>query len=111
MQEEPADKLTVMQRHDLLSIISIVLIVEPDFVVLNVDDALIANRYSMRVSGQIADDAVGSFLAAFAVHHPVFLHQGIKDFIDLIFVGHTTELTLGGTLAQCTDEVAPVVAR
>ncbi len=101
-------KLAVFERHGLLPIVPIVFVAKLNFIILQADNALITNRDSMGVSGKIADDAVGSVETVFAIYHPVFLHQGIEHFIDLIFVSDATEFPLACTVSQCTDQVASV---
>ena len=74
MHQEPADKLTVMQGHDLVLTIPVVFVMEPYLILVDVDNTLITDRDTMRITCEITDDAVGSVQAVFAVHPPVFLH-------------------------------------
>jgi len=60
VHQEPADKLAVMQGHDLVLIIPVVFVVEPNLILLDVDDTLIADRNAMRITCEVSDDAVGS---------------------------------------------------
>ncbi len=111
VHQEPSDKLTDLQRHDLLPVIAVVFIAEPDLIVTHVDQALVADGDTMGVSGEIADDAVSSIQTVLAIHHPVFLHQGVEHLVDLIVVGDTTKLSFGGAVSQCADQTAPVMTR
>ena len=74
VHQEPSDKLTVIQRHDLLPEIPIVFVAESNLILLDVDQVLIADRDSVCVSGEISDHTIGAVQAVTAIHAPVFLH-------------------------------------
>ena len=109
MQQETADKLAVMQRHDLGLIIPIVFIAEADSILVDVDNALIADRDTMRITREIAYDAVGAIQAVLAIHHPVFLHQLVKHDIDFARMSHSTEIVLIDGTSQCTDHITAIM--
>ena len=74
MHQESADKFTIMQWHDLLPVIPIVFVAESNLILLDVDKSLIADRDSVRVSGEITDDTICAVQAVSAIYDPVFLH-------------------------------------
>lgn len=71
MHQEATDKFFRLQRHELVPVIPVVFVVEPDLVVLDVDNALVADRDAMGVSSQIADNAVCLCQAIATVYHPL----------------------------------------
>ncbi len=111
MHQEPADKLITMQPHDLLLIIPIVLVSEPNLILLLIDNTLIADRNTVRISRQISDDTLHAVQTVLAIHHPVFLHQLIEHTVNFTGVGDATELALICLTTQRTDQIAPEVTR
>ena len=53
MHQEATDKLAVMQGHDLRLIVPVIFVAKSNLILVDVDEALITNRNTMRVTREI----------------------------------------------------------
>src|SRR6516164_8585694 len=56
VQHEPADELARLQRHRLVpagAFDSVILVLEPDALLIGVDQAAVRQRHTMRVAGEV----------------------------------------------------------
>lgn len=74
MKEEPSYELIGLDSHSLLFIaIGIVPPAEGDIAVLDIEDTIVADRYSMSVSAQILEDTLGAIERRLAIDNPFFI--------------------------------------
>src|SRR5690606_90032 len=69
VKEEPAQKLHAVERHDLRTA-GVVAVAEGDPGVLDVDDARVADRDTMGVTGEVLEHLLGGSERAFGVDDP-----------------------------------------
>jgi hypothetical protein len=82
MQKEPSDELISLERHGLLFVtIGIVPPAEGDIAVLNIEDTIVADRYSMSVSAQILEDTLGTIERWLAIDNPFFMIELPSEYL------------------------------
>ncbi len=111
VHQEAADKFTCLQCHQLLPVIPVVFVPELYLVVLDVNDALIADRDTMCITRQVPYNGVCLVQAVSAIDYPLFLHQGIEHCVYFTGFCDAMELTVVRTAPQGCDQIASVVAR
>ena len=97
MQEEPSDQFLALQVHYLGSVlVAIILVAQPDRVVLEAHNAPIVEGGLAAVAAEIVHDGVGVTQVSLGVDPPLGAHQLIEPRIDLAWAGDTVQFTAVG---------------
>lgn len=71
VEQEPPDKLFGIYGHDLgFVVVRVITPSERDFVVLDLDDPMVADRDAVRIPPEILKNTLGSVERRFTVNHP-----------------------------------------
>lgn len=82
MKEEPSYELIGLDSHGLLFItIGIVPPAEGYIAVLNIEDMIVADRYSMSISAQILEDTFGAIKRRFAIYNPFLVVKPFSEYL------------------------------
>lgn len=86
MHQKPGDELLWRKPHGFLFVlVGPVQVSEGNSILINILDAVIANRNFMRISRQIFDHRIRVFKRLFSMHHPVGLIEFFLQLPEVVY--------------------------
>ena len=88
MLQEAAQELFMSERHlAALVVMRVILPAESNLAVRHIEQAVIGNRYAMRVASQVMQDMLGATEWLFGVDDPVIAKQGTEKSSESFLAG------------------------